>query len=122
MTLRPHYAAYLPDWAIIQPPAWLKISTRRLFKLCSTFILSFTALPGSYGVEEEESERSLGFWYLLQEALWEVEFPPETEVTHEKEMWVLPKAVYAELVAALRTMVRWPLPTTGWEKGAWFPS
>ena len=85
-------------------------------------MLSFTALPGSYGVDEEESERTLGFWYLLQEALWEVEFPPETEVTREKEMWVLAKSVYAELVAALRTKVRWPLPTAGWAKGAWFPS
>jgi hypothetical protein len=85
-------------------------------------MLSFTALPGSYGVDEEESERTLGFWYLLQEALWEVEFPPETEVTREKEMWVLAKAVYAELVAALRNKVRWPLPTAGWAKGAWFSS
>jgi hypothetical protein len=81
-------------------------------------VLSFTALPGSYGVDEEESERTLGFWYLLQEALWEVEFPPEIEVTREKEMWVLAKAVYAELVAALRTKVRWPPPATGWAKGA----
>ena len=81
-------------------------------------MLSFTALPGSYGVDEEESERTLGFWYLLQEALWTVEFPPETEITREKEMWALAKAVYAELVAALRNKVRWPPPTTGWAKGA----
>jgi hypothetical protein len=81
-------------------------------------MLSFTALPGSYGVDEEESERTLGFWYLLQEALWTVEFPPETEITREKEMWALAKAVYAELVAALRNKVRWPSPTTGWAKGA----
>ncbi|KAF8498083.1 ARM repeat-containing protein [Russula emetica] len=79
-------------------------------------MLSFTALPGSYGVDEEESERTLGFWYLLQEALWTVEFPPETEITREKEMWALAKAVYAELVAALRNKVRWPPPTTGWAK------
>lgn len=81
-------------------------------------MLSFTALPGSYGVDEEESERVLGFWYLLQEALWSVEFPSETEVTREKEMWALAKAVYAELVAALRTKVRWPPSPTGWTKGA----
>jgi hypothetical protein len=85
-------------------------------------MLSFTALPGSYGVDEEESERTLGFWYLLQEALWTAEFPPETEITREKEMWVLAKAVYAELVAALRNKVRWPPPTTGWAKGAWISS
>ena len=85
-------------------------------------MLSFTALPGSYGVDEEESERVLGFWYLLQESLWAVEFPPETEVTREKEMWTLAKAVYAELVAALRTKVRWPSSPTGWAKGARIPS
>jgi hypothetical protein len=84
-------------------------------------MLSFTALPGSYGVDEEESERMLGFWYLLQEALWAVEFPPEAEVAREKEMWALAKAVYAELVAALRTKVRWPSPPTGWAKGARIP-
>jgi hypothetical protein len=85
-------------------------------------MLSFTALPGSYGVDEEESERVLGFWYLLQEALWAVEFPPETEVTREKEMWALAKVVYAELVAALRTKVCWPSPPIGWAKGARTPS
>jgi hypothetical protein len=81
-------------------------------------VLSFTALPGSYGVDEEESERLLGFWYLLQEALWSIEFPPESEASQEKEMWDLAKAVYAELVAVLRTKVRWPIPPSGWTKGA----
>ncbi|KAH9966317.1 ARM repeat-containing protein [Lactifluus volemus] len=79
-------------------------------------VLSFTALPGSYGVDEEESERLLGFWYLLQEALWSIEFPPESEASQEKEMWDLAKAVYAELVAVLRTKVRWPIPPSGWTK------
>ena len=81
-------------------------------------MLSFTALPGSYGVDEEESERMLGFWYLLQEALWSAEFTPETEATREKEMWALARAVYSELVSALRTKVRWPSPPAGWAKGA----
>jgi hypothetical protein len=31
-------------------------------------------------------------------------------------MWVLTKAVYAELVAVLRTKVRWPPPPSGWTK------
>jgi hypothetical protein len=80
-------------------------------------VLSFSALPGSYGVDEEESERMLGFWYLFQEALWTVEFPPESEESREKEMWALAKAVYAELVAVLRNKVRWPTPPSGWAKG-----
>jgi hypothetical protein len=83
-------------------------------------VLSFSALPGNYGVDEEESERVLGFWYLFQEALWMVEFAPsESEVVvREKEMWALAKAVYAELVAVLRNKVRWPTPPSGWAKGA----
>ena len=81
-------------------------------------VLAFTALPGYYGVDEEESERVLGFWYLFQEALWTVEFPTtENEAKREKEMWALAKAVYAELVAVLRNKVRWPTPPTGWPKG-----
>ena len=81
-------------------------------------VLAFTALPGYYGVDEEESERVLGFWYLFQEALWTVEFPTtENEAEREKEMWALAKAVYAELVAVLRNKVRWPTPPTGWPKG-----
>jgi hypothetical protein len=55
-------------------------------------MLSFAALPGSYDIDEE-GERTLGFWYLLQEALWAVEFPPEAEITREKQMWALAKAV-----------------------------
>ena len=81
-------------------------------------VLSFSALPGSYGADEEESERMLGFWYLFQEALWTVEFPPDSEAAREKEMWALAKAVYAELVAVLRNKVRWPMPPSGWAKGA----
>jgi hypothetical protein len=80
-------------------------------------VLSFSGLPGSYGVDEEESERMLGFWYLFQEAMWTVEFPPESEASREKEMWALAKAVYAELVAVLRNKVRWPTPPSGWAKG-----
>ena len=81
-------------------------------------------MPGSYGVDEEESERVLGFWYLFQEALWNVEFvtsdndQQQEQQAREKEMWELAKAVYAELVAVLRNKVRWPIPPSGWAKGA----
>ncbi len=80
-------------------------------------VLSFTALPGSYGVDEEESERMLGFWYLFQESLWTAEFAGDGP-QREKEMWALAKAVYAELVAVLRNKVRWPTSPSGWAKGA----
>ncbi|KIM23910.1 hypothetical protein M408DRAFT_248853 [Serendipita vermifera MAFF 305830] len=35
-------------------------------------MLIYTGFPGYYGIEEEDSEATLGFWYLLQESLWEV--------------------------------------------------
>jgi hypothetical protein len=35
-------------------------------------MLLYTGFPGWYGINEEESEMTLGFWYLLQESLWEV--------------------------------------------------
>lgn len=37
-------------------------------------VLAYTGLAGFYGVDEEESEMTLGFWYLLQEALWSTDF------------------------------------------------
>jgi hypothetical protein len=93
------------------------LHTQQLVQAFLRLVLAFSALPGSYGADEEESERVLGFWYLFQEALWTVEFPPESEASHEKEMWALAKAVYAELVAVLRNKVRWPTPPSGWAKG-----
>jgi hypothetical protein len=35
-------------------------------------MLLYTGFPGWYGIDEQESEMTLGFWYLLQESLWEV--------------------------------------------------
>ena len=35
-------------------------------------MLIYTGFPGYYGVDEDDSEATLGFWYLLQESLWEV--------------------------------------------------
>ncbi|KAI0318744.1 armadillo-type protein [Amylostereum chailletii] len=90
-------------------------------QLVQTFLrllLSFTSLPGYYGVDEEESEMTLGFWYLFQEALWNVELPeitPEHLKDQETEMWTVAKAVYAQLAAALRSKVRFPR-RSGWPK------
>ncbi|KAI0056845.1 hypothetical protein BV25DRAFT_1995352 [Artomyces pyxidatus] len=93
-------------------------------QLVQTFLrllLAFTGWPGYYGVDEDESEMTLAFWYLFQEALWSVEIPAEQDSEHrdetkEKELWTVAKAVYSELAAALRTKVRWPPPPVGWAK------
>ncbi|EGN94778.1 hypothetical protein SERLA73DRAFT_171188 [Serpula lacrymans var. lacrymans S7.3] len=91
-------------------------------------ILGYTALPGYYGVDEEESEMTLGFWYLFQESLWSVEYDleedeegnrqPPQETDKEKEQWAVVKAVYSELVQVLKRKVIWPDRTvlSGWGK------
>lgn len=94
-------------------------------------LLAYTALPGYYGVDEEESEMMLGFWYLFQEALWSVEYQfgfdeeegqegvdesdrvreregERLEREREKDQWTIAKAVYGELVSVLERKVRWP--------------
>lgn len=82
-------------------------------------LMSYTALPGFYGTDEEESELTLGFWYLFQEALWNVEYDiehggqdsgPEFDEEEQKQKARVDtaKAVYSELVQILRRKVTWP--------------
>ncbi|KAI0791113.1 ARM repeat-containing protein [Abortiporus biennis] len=76
-------------------------------------LLVYTSLPGYYGVDEEESEMTLGFWYLFQEALWNMEADSEdgsedAQRNAEKDQWNIAKAVYSELVQVLRRKVVWP--------------
>lgn len=88
-----------------------------LVQKCLHLLLKFTGLPGYYGVDEEASEMTLGFWYLFQESLWSVEYedqaedqdgiPPPADIK-EKEQWAVVNAVYVQLVEALRRKVVWP--------------
>ena len=89
-------------------------------------LLAYTGLPGYYGVDEEESEMTLGFWYLYQEALWCTNYyfedgdgerssvPPDTGEGPEV---LMAKAVYSELVKVLRRKVVFPPSGTGWLRG-----
>ncbi|KAI0076848.1 ARM repeat-containing protein [Panus rudis PR-1116 ss-1] len=87
-------------------------------QLVQTFLrllLSYTALPGYYGVDEDESEMTLGFWYLFQEALWntdaeldQAELDSEAHLKAEKNQWNVAKAVYSELIKVLKRKVTWP--------------
>ena len=98
--------------------------------LTQTFLrllLAYTGLPGYYGVDEEESEMTLGFWYLFQEALWSTDYSvPEEEdeidlrdAKREEEQVVMAKAVYRQLVTVLRRKVAFPAKGSGWSKGLW---
>ena len=80
-------------------------------------LLAYTALPGYYGAEEEESEMTLSFWYLFQEALWNTDFGFDVAEDgdagneaeeRERDMMPVARAVYTELVAVLRRKVVWP--------------
>lgn len=87
-------------------------------------ILSFTGLPGWYGVDEDESEACMQFWYLLQEALWTIDlsYPVEdgdawdrTEGRH----WVFAADIYKEVAEVLRRKITWPRKEAlrEWTKG-----
>lgn len=88
--------------------------------------MAYSALPGYYGVDEEESEGTLGFWYLFQEALWEgdpeydsdTSTPPSTN-KREGEQMTVAKAVYSELAKVLQRKVTWPPSNVlqGWPRG-----
>lgn len=92
-------------------------------------LLAYTALPGYYAADEEESELTLGFWYLFQEALWAAEYEQDFDYTGEEvpdgrgqtepPQWPIAKAVYSELVQVLRRKVEWPdaLTLRTWPRG-----
>lgn len=84
-------------------------------------LLAYTALPGWYGADEEESEMTLGFWYLLQEALWSVDYAAYEGQGDavESAQWAVAQALYMELVATLKRKVTWPgkQQLAGWAKG-----
>ncbi|KAF9443602.1 ARM repeat-containing protein [Macrolepiota fuliginosa MF-IS2] len=93
-------------------------------------MLAFTGLPGYFGVDEDESEMTLGFWYLFQEALWATDYHTEdgegdvgefaepivSGDAREKEQVRVAKAVYIELVQVLRRKVMFPPSGSGWSK------
>jgi len=88
-------------------------------------LMTYTTLPGFYGQDEEDSEMTLGFWFLFQEALWSTDYHFEEleETARERDdegaLWDIAKAVYSELVRGLRRKVMWPAKNVqnGWAKG-----
>lgn len=80
-------------------------------------------MPGYWGVDEEESDMTLDFWYLFQEALWSVDSnegeDDATPAGPEGEQARISRAVYFELVQVLRRKVIWPerTPLSRWTRG-----
>ena len=90
--------------------------------LVQTFLrllLAYTGFPGYYGLDEEESEMTLGFWYLFQETLWSTDFPEEdTAGGNGQQQVATAKAVYSEVVKVLMRKAMFPPPGNNWTKGA----
>jgi hypothetical protein len=108
-------------------------------------LLAYTGLPGYFGVDEEESEVTLPFWYLFQEALWSTDTESDSgvyghghgrwedgggagaDVSGDKEGYNhdhaaqvgMAKAVYSELVRVLRRKVVFPLSQGGGNGNGW---
>lgn len=107
------------------------IQTQRV-KTFMRLLLSFSAMPGYYGVDEEESEMTLMFWCDLQETLWstidradeaedtyvdwaeaagEVDMGEDGERTPHVPYFYDPGVagpIYTELVQSFKRKVAWP--------------
>jgi hypothetical protein len=89
-------------------------------------LLSYTGLPGSAGLDEDESEMTLAFWYLFQESLWTADYHPDFDEDGtgpsglEGEQAAVTQALYRELVQILRRKVVWPSDSS-WPRGEYLP-
>ena len=85
-------------------------------------LLSYTGLPGYAGLDEDESEMTLAFWYLFQESLWTADYHPDFDEDGtgpsglEGEQATVTQALYRELVQILRRKVVWPSGIS-WSRG-----
>ncbi|KAF8188698.1 armadillo-type protein [Pholiota molesta] len=124
-----YLAAHIASGASVPTAPGAPTTTRgRLVQRFLQLLLVYTGLPGYYGVDEDESEMTLGFWYLFQEALWSTDFfveeegeeaapaVPETGEGGESQQVVMAKAVFRELVQILRRKVAFPPPNSGWSR------
>lgn len=101
-------------------------SKSRLVQTFLRLLMAYTGIPGYYGADEEESEMTLGFWYLFQETLWSTgpDYDDESEEDPSSrlngEQWSVSRAVYSELIQVLRRKSVWPPKSVlqGWPRGA----
>ncbi|KIK52851.1 hypothetical protein GYMLUDRAFT_179628 [Collybiopsis luxurians FD-317 M1] len=117
-----HSATYLAGNIASSAP--LNVTKGQLSQTFLRLLLAYTGFPGYYGVDEDVSEMTLGFWYMLQEALWNTDFYfPDGEDQSSSEQ--LPemgnqsgvaKELYVQLVQVLRRKITWPSPGHNWSK------
>jgi len=122
VALGDHSALYLAANIASAVPVTAEKTKGLLVQTFLRLIMSYTGLPGYYGVDEEESELTLSFWYLFQEALWSADFDEQEDTgtpapRSDPVQIQMAKAVYIELVQILRRKVAFPSPPSGWSKG-----
>ncbi|KAG8959657.1 hypothetical protein FRC03_007658 [Tulasnella sp. 419] len=91
------------------------IATNILEPQVQTFLrvlLGYSGFPGWYGIDEDESEMTLPFWYLLEEAILESDYTADSD----ESRWHTAKLVFAEAVATLARKVRWPTVEEGYSQ------
>ncbi|KAF5368680.1 hypothetical protein D9757_010224 [Collybiopsis confluens] len=105
------------------PAAQLSLTKGQLSQTFLRLLLAFTGFPGYYGVDEDVSEMTLGFWYMLQEALWSSDFYfPDGEDQSTDQLPEMgnqsgvAKELYVQLVQVLRRKITWPAPGHNWSK------
>lgn len=121
-----YFAVNIASSTVVAPPPNISGQPQTkgyLSQLFLRLLLAYTGLPGYYGVDEESSELTLGFWYMFQEALWGTDYYGDDEEEENPapgaldEQGVITKALYVELVRVLRRKVTFPPPGSGWQKG-----
>jgi hypothetical protein len=95
----------------------MSITRGHLVQTFLRLLLAYTGFPGYYGLDEEESEMTLGFWYLFQETLWSTDFLEEDTANGNGQQQVATaRAVYSEVVKVLRRKATFPPPGDNWTK------
>jgi hypothetical protein len=137
VSVAPSQASVLPIHIHTAPHSHSQKNKGELTQTFLRLVLAYTGLPGYFGVDEEESELTLPFWYLFQEALWCTDFyvgdgeegvagdTDKEGVDGHAAQVGMAKAVYSELVRVLRRKVAYPPPSGngngngngGWSKG-----
>lgn len=114
-----YFATNITSRAIVSPSGFTK---SYLVQAYLRAILSYTGLPGYAGLDEDESEMTLAFWYLFQESLWTADYHPDFDEDGtgppglEGEQATVTQALYRELVQILRRKVIWPSDSS-WPRG-----
>ena len=115
----PYFATNITSRATVPPSGPTK---SYLVQAYLRVLLSYTGLPGYAGLDEDQSEMTLSFWYLFQESLWTADYHPDFDeggtgpLGLEGEQATVTQALYRELVQVLRRKVVWPSDSS-WPRG-----